>query len=171
MLYLTEHFTALELTRSRDYPALQADFERLPALQAANLMRLAIMLEGCRRFWGDRRITVNSAHRGPALNTRVGGSASSRHLAGLAADVGIEELTALEAFRMFAGAVLEPIAPDVPAFDRCTLYSPENRLHIDLNPDASQPPRRRLFVDSGAAWELVTANEALELAPEGMVRL
>jgi hypothetical protein len=167
MLYLTEHFTALELTRSGSYPALASVFERLPALQAANLMRLAMLLEECRHFWGDRRIIVASAHRGTRLNERVGGSKTSRHLAGLAADVAIEELGALEAFRMLAPAHRS----EAPAFDRCALYLAENRLHIDLNPDASQPPRRRLFVDSGEAWELVTANEALALAPEGMVRL
>lgn len=160
MLNLTAHFTELELTRSRSFPALASSFELLRSRPAANLMRLAITLEEFRQFWGGRPILINSAYRGPALNERVGGSSSSRHLAGLAADITVDELNAIRAFGILAGALLDG---EPPAFDRCTLYSLENRLHIDLDGDPKQPGRRNLFVDSGAGWEPVGASDALEL--------
>ena len=54
--------------------------------ELANLMRLAAVLEDVRHVLGSRPILISSGFRSEAVNKAVGGSTSSAHRLGLAAD-------------------------------------------------------------------------------------
>lgn len=81
-----KHFTLDELTRSAT--ARRLGIDNTPTRQAAaNLKQLvANILDPLREAYGAP-IYVNSGYRCPALNRAVGGSASSQHLTGEAADI------------------------------------------------------------------------------------
>ena len=85
---LSEHFTLAELTKTK------TNLTNVPnEAQVANLKRLCGWLERLRSEWnrrygeGDDPIVINSAFRSPAVNKAVGGSPSSSHLTGCAADI------------------------------------------------------------------------------------
>jgi len=81
---LTEHFTLEELTRSATADSRGIDntpgSEHLP-----NIERLAAKLEEVRALLGQPML-ISSGFRSAALNKAVGGSATSDHANGLAAD-------------------------------------------------------------------------------------
>ena len=81
-----KHFTTEELTRSAT--ARRLGIDNTPTRQAtANLKQLvANILDPLREAYGAP-IYVNSGYRCPVLNRAVGGSASSQHLTGEAADI------------------------------------------------------------------------------------
>lgn len=66
--------------------------ERAPEI-AANLARLALMLEHLRSALGNKPITVTCAYRCPKHNAKIGGEKASFHLKGLAADIQVAGLT------------------------------------------------------------------------------
>lgn len=87
---LTEHFTLLEVFRSRTADALGVpnfpegeDFLE-EVLENARALALNV-LEPVREIFGP--VVVNSWFRSPAVNKIVGGSPTSQHLNGSAADV------------------------------------------------------------------------------------
>ena len=82
---LSTHFTLEELTISQE--AVRAGIDNTPPAAArANLVRLAQTLEQIRTLLGDKSIHISSGFRCEALNTRIGGSPTSVHCKGLAAD-------------------------------------------------------------------------------------
>jgi zinc D-Ala-D-Ala carboxypeptidase len=81
---LSEHFTLEELTISETAARRGIDNRPSPAI-IANLRRLATALEVVRQLIG-RRIIITSGYRSPALNDAIGGSRTSAHIEGLAAD-------------------------------------------------------------------------------------
>jgi uncharacterized protein YcbK (DUF882 family) len=81
---LTEHFSFEELTRTGK--ADLQDANRREARDYYDRLKLvAQMLEVIRAKFGAVR--VNSGFRGPAVNAAVGGSATSQHSKGEAADI------------------------------------------------------------------------------------
>ena len=89
-LYLTPNFSLAELTRSETAERLGIDNTPTPE-HRANLQRTAEMLERIRQHLSaiagrSIPILVSSGYRGPELNRRIGGSANSDHMQGLAAD-------------------------------------------------------------------------------------
>jgi hypothetical protein len=78
---LSEHFTLEELTRT------DTGIENLPGLLAVErLLFLAnFILEPARRKFG--KIHINSGYRATAVNEKVGGSETSQHVEGGAADI------------------------------------------------------------------------------------
>lgn len=97
MRNLSEHFTLEEMCRTS-----VKGFNNIPnAAQTNNLKRLCGWLEKLRHEWnnrygdGDDPIIINSAFRSSSVNKAVGGSATSNHLSGCAADIrvlGMEQL-------------------------------------------------------------------------------
>lgn len=83
---LSKNFTLEELTQSSTAEANNID--NTPSkFEYENLKRLCEdVLQPIRDVW-DKPIYVTSGYRCPALNTKVGGSASSAHMKGLAADI------------------------------------------------------------------------------------
>ena len=82
---LTKHFSLRELTRSAT--ALSRGIRNEPdAQQLANLKTLAATLEAVRVLLGNKPILISSGFRSDALNRIIGGSSTSDHSNGLAAD-------------------------------------------------------------------------------------
>jgi len=82
---LTPHFWLSEFVLSETATRCAID-NAPPAEIVVNLRRLANRLEGVRRYFGDRVLTVTSGYRCEALNAAVHGAPASDHLRGLAAD-------------------------------------------------------------------------------------
>lgn len=81
-----KYFTIEELTRSTTATARGINNTPTPEIKA-NLERLVDkVLDGLREIYG-KPITVNSGYRCPELNKAVGGSKTSDHVKGFAADL------------------------------------------------------------------------------------
>ena len=85
---LSEHFTLAELTKTN------TNLKNVPnEAQIENLKRVCRWLELLRSRYnerygdGDDPIVINSGFRSAAVNTAVGGAATSNHLTGCAADI------------------------------------------------------------------------------------
>ena len=94
---LSEHFTLGEMTKT-SYKTKDGNIPSHVAIE--NLKRLCSWLEMLRSEWnkrygeGDEPIIINSAYRSWEVNKKAGGSATSNHLVGCAADIkclGIEQ--------------------------------------------------------------------------------
>lgn len=117
---ISPHFTWEELTRtgSADLQAInREEAERV----ASALKALAnTILEPIRAKFGP--IKINSAFRGPSVNARVGGSKTSQHLKGEAADIVAPSVTVEELHRWivtesglpYGQCILEKSAPAKP---------------------------------------------------------
>ena len=96
-LRLSPHFTLGEMTKT-SYKTKDGNIPSHVAIE--NLKRLCGWLEILREEWnkrygeGDDPIIINSGYRSWEVNKRVGGSSTSNHLVGCAADIkclGIEQ--------------------------------------------------------------------------------
>lgn len=92
-----KHFTFQEFERSETAARLKID-NRMPEIAEAHVVELVDkLLDPLREAWGGPLI-VTSGYRCPELNRAVGGSATSAHTAGWAADLvpgdgrGVQEL-------------------------------------------------------------------------------
>jgi hypothetical protein len=85
---LTENFTLSELTKSET--ALRHDMGNSPPQEiTSNLQALAVhVLQPVRDHYG-KGVKVNSGYRSPDVNAKVGGSRTSDHCRGMAADIEI----------------------------------------------------------------------------------
>jgi hypothetical protein len=82
---LSPHFTVAELSVSNT--GARAGLRNTPVGDAlTNLSRLANTLEQVRALLYGAPILVSSGYRSPAINALIGGSPSSAHMRGLAAD-------------------------------------------------------------------------------------
>lgn len=90
-MFLTPHFTLAEMTASQI--ANREGLDNNPDSRTiANLVELCKTLEQVRSLV-DQPLLVSSGYRSEALNRRVGGSVSSAHVLGLAADIIAVSLT------------------------------------------------------------------------------
>lgn len=83
---LTEHFTLVAMYRSNKADQLKIN-NKPNALEEAHLKELCTDLLEPLRLKIDKPIIVNSGYRGPKTNAAVGGSKTSAHLYGYAADI------------------------------------------------------------------------------------
>lgn len=96
-----KYFTFREFERSETAVRLKID-NRMPELAEAHVVELVdILLDPLREAWGGP-LTVTSGYRCPELNRAVGGSATSAHLAGWAADLVPEDRERTDEFIKFA---------------------------------------------------------------------
>ena len=84
MTDLSEHFTLAELTVSQTALRKGIDNTPPPPVIAALTALCGNVLEPIRKHFGP--VVVSSGYRSPALNKAIGGSASSDHCHGRAAD-------------------------------------------------------------------------------------
>ena len=85
MPQITANFTTEEFTRSRT--AIRSGIDNtVPEKDMANLKQLANSLEDIRSLVGAP-LVISSGYRSPELNRAIGGSTSSAHSYGLAADI------------------------------------------------------------------------------------
>lgn len=87
---LSQHFTLGEMTKT-SYKTKDGNIPSHVAIE--NLKRLCGWLEMLREVWNERYgegndpIIINSGYRSWEVNKRVGGSSTSNHLVGCAADI------------------------------------------------------------------------------------
>ena len=93
---ITENFSFYELTNTSHSALLEKNREYAEGLKD-NLNLLGILLQDIRDGI-DKPIIISSGVRCPELNKKVGGKKDSRHQKGLAADIQVKGMTALEAF-------------------------------------------------------------------------
>lgn len=139
---VSPHFTFAELTATdhREFLELQAD----PPWQVrANLVRLAYdLLEPARALVGPLR--VNSGYRCAPLNAAIGGSKTSRHMDGLAADVFPLEMDMRDAYRRLAES-------GVPLYQIIWEYGRWTHLGAALH--GQQPRGERLAIYAPGHYE------------------
>lgn len=139
---VSPHFSFAELTTTehRAYLAEQAD---PPPQVRANLVRLAVdLLEPARALVGPLR--VNGGYRCPGLNTAIGGSRTSRHMDGLAADVFPLDLDLRDAYERIAQSGL-PIDQVIFEFGRW--------IHLGAAPHGQEPRLQRLAIYEPGRYE------------------
>ena len=119
MTQLTKNFSLAELTKSET--ALRHDMENTPgAAEIANLTELAgKVLQPVRDHYA-KGVKVNSGFRHPDVNAKVGGSRTSDHCKGMAADIeipGVPNAELAEWIRdnlEFTQLILEFYTPGIP---------------------------------------------------------
>jgi len=97
------HFSLNELTFSQT--AARNEIDNTPP-DLSNLLRIAWFLETLREkirlIYPHAVIIVSSGYRSPELNLIIGGSKTSAHMKGLAADISCPDLTPLELSQFIA---------------------------------------------------------------------
>jgi len=118
-VHLTKNFTLEELTKSET--ALRFDLDNEPNdEQLANLVALCeCVLQPVRDHFG-KGVKVNSGLRTPEVNAKVGGSKTSDHCKGMAADIEIPGVANAELAQWitdnleFRQVILEFYTPGIP---------------------------------------------------------
>ena len=139
MRNLSEHFTLEEMCRTS-----VKGFNNIPnAAQTNNLKRLCGWLEELRKEWnntygdGDDPIIINSAFRNPAVNKAVGGSLTSNHLTGCAADI---RVLGMEQLIRYAAILLDISDKAKKDFDEILMERKGNSLwlHFAVRPEKNR---------------------------------
>jgi hypothetical protein len=82
---LSEHFTLAEFVYSQT--ASRMGLDNTPTEEAhVNLQQLAQVMEKVRDICGANPVQITSGYRSPEVNAATGGSSTSAHMSGLAAD-------------------------------------------------------------------------------------
>lgn len=136
---LSEYFTLAELTVTSTGLKNEPDSHQL-----THLKRLAYELDKLRRCVGPLRVT--SGFRASAVNRAVGGSSTSAHLTGLAADI-----IPIRDSRDLAWDAVQALLDDGWDLDQAIIYEHKPHLHIGFTCGA---PRKELRVDTGGAYPL-----------------
>lgn len=139
---LAPHFTAAELG---------ADTPGIPAAAENNLYLVASWLEAARGILGVPLI-VTSGYRTPAHNEAVGGSATSDHPNGLAADWEPSGLSLYKSYQLLKSA-------PPPPFDQLIFY-PDGHIHVGLG-SRMRGEYRLALLEGG--YPLITPELAAQL--------
>lgn len=141
--HLSPHFTLEELVLSQT--AARKGIDNAPTPEVVdNLERLADVLEQVRSLLKGRSVLVSSGYRSPALNRAVGGSATSRHMQGLAADFTAPAFgTVLEIARTIAASGI--------AYDQL-IHEYGSWVHIGLAPQGAAPRGQELSIFKGTGY-------------------
>ena len=127
-MLLSPHFSISELTRTDTGLPNTPEVE-----QGEDLVRLCdLVLEPMRALVGPLRI--NSGYRSPAVNSAIGGAATSQHMRGQAADTVPLQLALEDAFQAVK-------ASDIP-YDQ--LIIEPTWIHISVAPLGKKPRRQTL---------------------------
>jgi hypothetical protein len=118
-MILSKNFTLSELTKSAD--AIRKGLDNTPSQEAVdNLTLLATNVLQPIRDHFNKPVTINSGYRSKAVNASVGGSATSDHCKGMAADieiVGIDNAALakhiVDTYK-FTQTILEFYTPGIP---------------------------------------------------------
>jgi zinc D-Ala-D-Ala carboxypeptidase len=88
---LTQNFTLSEMTKSET--ALRFGMDNTPTSSEIENLRILCenVLQPVRNYYG-MGVKVNSGYRHPLVNAKVGGSATSDHCKGFAADIEIPSI-------------------------------------------------------------------------------
>jgi hypothetical protein len=126
------HFTLEELTHSGT--AIERGIENTPgADELGHVQELVGQMEAVRALF-NRAITITVAYRNPEVNKLVGGSKTSSHLTGYAADFHVAGLDDLAAAKIIRDSGLE--------FDQL-IYEKGRCVHIGFDPRMRREVKRQ----------------------------
>ena len=128
---LSRHFSLEELTRSDT--AIAHKIANTPtAAHLANLRAYpAPGLEQVRDICGGSAVNVHVAYRNPEVNRLVGGTATSAHPLGLAADITVAGQTPLQTAKLIAAAMKSgKLKIDQLILER----TPASNVHVSFDP-------------------------------------
>jgi hypothetical protein len=116
---LSKNFSLHEMTKSE--AALRFDLDNTPDDKiVANLKNLVVnVLQPVREYYG-KGVKVNSGYRSPEVNAKIGGSKTSDHCKGMAADIEIPGVSNYELAKYisenhkFTQLILEFYTPGIP---------------------------------------------------------
>ena len=135
---LTANFSLHELTKSET--ALRMGYENTPGETETDALRLLCekVLQPVRDHFG-KGVKVNSAYRSPESNAAVGGSKTSDHCKGMAADIEIPGVANAELAQWimdnldYTQLILEFYTPGIPDSGWCHIsYDPANLKNQEL---------------------------------------
>jgi hypothetical protein len=148
MMRASEHFSFAELTVT-DHREFLMEQDAAPPQIRANLVRLATdLLEPARGFIGP--LHVNSGYRCPGLNTAIGGSKTSAHMEGLAADVLPLDMDLRDAYQRLATSGLP--------FDQL-IFEFSRWIHIGAPTHAHVPRLQRLAIYEPGQYIVWTSDD------------
>lgn len=124
---MAEFFTKSELTRSDTARIRGIDNTPTPEASAALDALMWNVLDPIRRMWG-KPIIVNSGYRCPELNAAVGGSATSQHMKGEAADITAGDPTKNK-------ELFDMIAQSATPFDQLIDEKNYRWIHVSYRPN------------------------------------
>jgi zinc D-Ala-D-Ala carboxypeptidase len=135
---LSENFSLEELTASET--AARKGIDNTPSEEVIdNLKRLAAALQEVRALLNHRAILISSGYRSPELNQAVGGSATSDHCKGLAADFICPSYgTPNDIVRAIAVSGLS-FKQVIREFDRW--------VHLSIPEEGQEPRKQALIID------------------------
>jgi zinc D-Ala-D-Ala carboxypeptidase len=135
---LSENFSLEELTASET--AARKGIDNTPSEEVINnLKRLAAALQEVRALLNHRAILISSGYRSPELNQAVGGSATSDHCKGLAADFICPSYgTPNDIIRAIAASGLS-FKQVIREFDRW--------VHLSIPEEGQEPRKQALIID------------------------
>lgn len=133
MTQLSAHFTLEELTHSDTAIARHIDNTPLPEHLHNLQTYTAPGLENVREICGNIPVNVHDAYRNPTVNRIVGGTPTSAHPEGLAADIDVPGQTTLQTARLIAAAMKAgKIKIDQLILERM----PATTVHVSFDPRA-----------------------------------
>ena len=128
-MQLSEHFTLAELTKTG------TGLDNTPSAEAImNLKRLCVMVLEPLRLHLKKPVIVNSGYRSQEVNAKVGGSRTSSHMNGLAADIRVKGMSAAELALVVAHTGLP--------YDKA--INEHGWVHVQVAP-LGLPPRSELY--------------------------
>jgi hypothetical protein len=137
-MQLTTNFSLHELTKSET--ALRMGFDNTPGEAETEALRLLCekVLQPVRDHYG-KGVKVNSGYRSPESNAAVGGSKTSDHCKGMAADIEIPGVANAELAQWimdnleYTQLILEFYTPGIPDSGWCHIsYDPANLKKQEL---------------------------------------
>ena len=139
MVKLSKYFSLEEMTKT----SVQGVKNIPNAAQTSNLNRLCGWLDKLRDEWnlrygdGDDPIIINSAFRNPVVNKAVGGSLTSNHLTGCAADI---RVLGMEQLIRYAAILLDISDKAKKDFDEILMERKGNSLwlHFAVRPEKNR---------------------------------
>ncbi|MEC4561265.1 D-Ala-D-Ala carboxypeptidase family metallohydrolase [Pseudomonas inefficax] len=138
-MLISPHFTLDEMTVSQ-LAAREGLDNNPPAEARANLQLLCNSLEQVRALFGAP-VIVSSGYRSPAVNQRIGGARTSKHLQGLAADFTV--------FGVSPREVVRRVSESAIPFDQLILEF-DNWVHLAVS--LGVPRRQVLTIRKGTGY-------------------
>lgn len=132
---LSPNFSLEELTRS-DYAARHGLDNTPDAKALENLKRLAELLEQVRAVC-NTPIVVSSGYRAPVVNAGVGGSKTSQHMLGCAADI--------RALRMSVNDLMRKVVNSTVKYDQI-IKEFDSWVHISIPNSPTVAPRKQALI-------------------------
>jgi zinc D-Ala-D-Ala carboxypeptidase len=134
MAQITEHFYLSEFEVSREAAIHRID-NSVPKALLPNVRRTALLLEEVRKLVGGVPVVISSGYRCPKVNELAGGSVTSAHMDGRAADFHVPGLS--------IDALAAKLAASNIAFDKL-IKEYGAWVHIQVRKDAG-PARREVL--------------------------